>query len=69
MTRHELHALVDIVMDARGTIKITDVTHRGNIEIDIKVIICFNIFNLSDYPTFSDFTQAVQEYIKTLETK
>lgn len=67
MTRPELHALVDIVMDARGTIKITDVTHRGNIEIDIKVIIYFNILNSSDYPTFSDFTKAVQEYIKTLE--
>jgi len=69
MTRPELHALVDIVMNARGTIKITDVRNIGNICIGIKVVIRFNIFNSADYPTFSDFTKAVQEYIKHLKNE
>ena len=67
MTRPELHALVDIVMDARER------TDR-----DLELVICKYAFFIDncdadfflrshDYPTFSDFTQAVKEYIKTLE--
>jgi len=60
MTRPELHALVDIVMDAR---------ERGfsfciENEDDYTLV---NHLASYDYPTFSDFTQAVKEYIKTLE--
>lgn len=64
MTSPELHELVDIVMDAR---------ERGiaialiNFNVDVNIYV--NDFDewSSDYPTFSDFTQAVKEYIKRLE--
>jgi len=62
MTRPELHALVDIVMDAREI--------GIEINIDIRSVIevwGMHMYISSDYPTFSDFTQAVKEYIKTLE--
>lgn len=67
MTREELHELVDIVMDA-----------REKLNREIKLEILDNIYfwdhssinlkwiNSSDYPTFSDFTQAVKGYIKSL---
>lgn len=65
MTRQELHALVDIVMDAREKgifIKGLEIRHH---------YVRFNKINDTidswNYPTFSDFTKAVQEYIKTLE--
>lgn len=67
MTRKELHELVDIVMDAadRGNhIRISThwvdvwVYHKGcSSELDIWS---------NDYPTFSDFTQAVKDYIESL---
>lgn len=69
MTRPELHALVDIVRDAFD---------KG---LDLELRICDNIALVdwgnhhphhiysSGFDTFSDFTQAVKEYIKTLETK
>ena len=70
MTRPELHALVDIVMDAREK-------HNREIKLEIFDNIHFwdhskrdtGWINSMDYPTFSDFTQAVKEYIKTLENK
>jgi len=66
MTRPELHALVDIVMDARDRTK-------QNIELYIsdQIELWHNQLTVSIYleeiHTFSDFTKAVQEYIKTLE--
>jgi len=66
MTRPELHALVDIVMDARERMPNEDIWL--DINTDIKVYhVCSKVFSLGCYPTFSDFTQAVKEYIKTLE--
>lgn len=66
MTRPELHALVDIVMDARErankVLTITTLAYGG-----ILVGLYTDVFCSHDYPTFSDFTQAVNEYIKTLE--
>jgi len=68
MTRPELHALVDIVMDARE--KYPNYEFYLHVEYNIQFY-HVNYKYLSDYnyPTFSDFTQAVKEYIKTLETK
>lgn len=73
MTRPELHALVDIVMDARERTKKdlkiefdrnAKLWHFGSVrEGVLKALFSY------DYPTFSDFTQAVKEYIKTLENK
>jgi len=70
MTRPELHALADIVMDAREKgIPLAFINFNEDVNIyDRDRIFEFEIW-LSDYPTFSDFTQAVNEYIKTLETK
>lgn len=67
MTRPELHALVDIVMDARGKFI------NRELFMDIMgfyvMFYDYGIFHISskDYPTFPDFTKAIQEYIKTLE--
>lgn len=63
MTRPELHELVDIVMDARER------TGKSiNIDIGRVIKVWYNYMYISDdYPTLSDFTKAVQEYIKTLE--
>lgn len=68
MTRADLHALVDIVMDAR---------EKTGFDLELQIdkycyfINCNTSFDLNSryYPTFSDFTQAVKEYVKTLETK
>lgn len=67
MTREELHELVDIVMDAR------EKGYDLEIQIDDEVTLvdwCNNyphyIYS-SGFNSFSDFTQAVKEYIKTLE--
>lgn len=70
MTSPELHALVDIVMDAREKgIKIVLLIYPNHVNAyDFNKVLDFDTFS-SDYPTFSDFTQAVKEYIKTLETK
>ena len=70
MTRPELHALVDIVMDARDKgIALPFINFYEDVNIYYNSSICeFDIW-LSDYPAFSDFTQAVKEYIKTLENK
>lgn len=65
MTSPELHALVDIVMDARE--RGTEIEMGGNMTVDFPNQ--EHIFQNYQYPTFSDFTQAVKEYIKTLETK
>lgn len=69
MTRPELHALVDIVMDAR------EIANDLEIQIDDEVTFIdwqptgmVHMYS-SLYPTLSDFTKAVQEYIKTLQTK
>ncbi|HRC15938.1 MAG TPA: hypothetical protein PLY25_09690 [Bacteroidia bacterium] len=70
MTRPELHALADIVMDAREkgiALSLINFNEDANI-YDRDAVLTFDEW-LSDYPTFSDFTQAVKEYIKTLETK
>ena len=70
MTRPELHALVDIVMDARErgiALSLINFNEDANI-YDRDAVLTFDEWS-SDYPTFSDFTQAVKEYIKTLETK
>lgn len=66
MTREELHELVDIVMDARERgikidMTITDIISIGTDGEPYR----FNSFKFM-YPTFSDFTQAVKEYIKSL---
>ena len=68
MTRPELHALVDIVMDARDKGKpLAFLNFNDDINIyDMDSISNFDEW-LSDYPHFSDFTKAVKEYIKTLE--
>lgn len=70
MTRPELHALVDIVMDARERgIMIAFINFNDDVNIyDLKNVIESDMW-LSGFDTFSDFTQAVKEYIKTLETK
>lgn len=68
MTREELHELVDIVMDARDR-------GNNNFQMDLSNFISiWHFFNSKywfiksdDYPTFSDFTQAVKDYIKSLE--
>ena len=74
MTRPELHALVDIVMDARER----TISHRNTFTLVFNArginFYDFNQENTIDiyrdeFDTFSDFTQAVKEYIKTLETK
>lgn len=72
MTRPELHALVDIVMDARE--RMSNENFRLNILTDRIVFMRFDKYHILDYciidynyPRFSDFTKAVQEYIKTLE--
>lgn len=66
MTRPELHALVDIVMDAREKGHNLHLKISG--EANVYLSEHFDLWS-SLYPTFSDFTKAVQEYIKTLETK
>jgi hypothetical protein len=66
MTRQELHALVDIVMDARDRMPVK----RLWITIDTDVSFYDmdgRIFRSNLFDTFSDFTQAVKEYIKTLK--
>ena len=69
MTRPELHALVDIVMDARDKgIELEIRISENIIFIDWKFPNPHHIY-LSLFDTFPDFTQAVKEYIKTLETK
>jgi len=70
MTRTELHTLVDIVMDAREKfINLVIINFNQDVNIyDRDRLLDFDEWS-SDYPTFSDFTKAVQEYIKTLETK
>jgi len=74
MTRPELHALVDIVMDARER----TISHRNTFTLVFNArginFYDFNQENTIDiyrdeFDTFSDFTQAVKEYIKTLENK
>lgn len=74
MTRPELHALADIVMDARER----TISHRNTFTLVFNArginFYDFNQENTIDiyrdeFDTFSDFTQAVKEYIKTLETK
>mgnify|MGYP003420342811 FL=1 len=74
MTRPELHALVDIVMDARER----TISHRNTFTLSFNArginFYDFNQENTIDiyrdnFDTFSDFTQAVKEYIKTLENK
>jgi len=68
MTRPELHELVDIVMDAREKgipLNILGIFINPNI-YNSENIPEFDIW-LSEFETFSDFTQAVKEYIKTLE--
>lgn len=66
MTRPELHALVDIVMDAKEKYP----KHEIYLHIEYNCLFYHvNYKYLSNYnfETFSDFTQAVKEYIKTLE--
>jgi hypothetical protein len=72
MTRPELHALVDIVMDARER----TISHRNTFTLafNARGINFYDFFQdntidiyRDEFDTFSDFTQAVQEYIKTLE--
>lgn len=68
MTRPELHELVDIVMDAREigiALSLINFNEDANI-YDRDAVLAFDEWS-SDYHTFSDFTQAVKEYIKTLE--
>lgn len=69
MTREELHELVDIVMDAREKGILNEyyglsISYNGinfyNYGSDIIDIYAHN------YPTLSDFTQAVKDYIKSL---
>ena len=70
MTRPELHALVDIVMDARErTGEDLQICIKKNLDFWHHGTDCMVIINLwqQNYPTFSDFTQAVKGYIKTLE--
>lgn len=68
MTREELHELVDIVMDVRA---------KSTQDLELKfgedvALYHLNRFPLPeviysfDYPTFSDFTQSVKDYIKSL---
>lgn len=79
MTREELHELVDIVMDARDKWRYEDfglfissqetVKTKVNFVHLISPIYADNIvkrFRCDDYHTFSDFTQAVKDYIKSL---
>lgn len=66
MTREELHELVDIVMDAR------EKGHSLRLEIGADIYFWHikgeYYFDVDyKYPTFSDFTQAVKDYIKSLE--
>ena len=65
MTRPELHALADIVMDAR------EIGININLFImdAVYVFIGDNEFLSTKFETFSDFTQAVKEYIKTLNNQ
>lgn len=66
MTREELHELLDIVMDAREKTK-RDLEIQ--IDDDFTFIDWSNGFPQyiydTNYPTFSDFTQAVKDYIKS----
>jgi hypothetical protein len=67
MTRPELHALVDIVMDARERMNDLEIQIDDEVTlIDWQPLGMVHMYS-SHYPTFSDFTQAVKEYIKTLE--
>lgn len=63
MTREELHELVDIVMDAREKGIEADIS--GNIKVIFKP--GYDQIQYYDYPTFSDFTQAVKDHVKSLE--
>jgi len=64
MTRTELHELVDIVMDARER------TDRNMHLLFKKNLVFFytgyRYIHSEDYFKFSDFTQAVKEYIDGL---
>lgn len=66
MTRPELHELVDVVIDAR------EKGHPLKLEIGNDVYFWhmrkkyYYDVNFR-YKTFSDFTQAVKDYIKSLE--
>lgn len=65
MTREELHGLVDLVMDARAK-------YGSDIQLTIAYGIKFyhigyEDISLEHYNQFSDFTQAVKDYINTLE--
>ena len=65
MTSPELHELVDIVMYAREGGWINCSIFPTSVQVwNADIDYCDY-----DYPTFSDFTQAVKEYIKSLETK
>lgn len=71
MTREELHELVDIVMDAREKGFEMNLLIYGDTS-DVNVYYINNVFDsildiwASDYNDFSDFTQAVKDYIKNL---
>lgn len=82
MTRPELHALVDIVMDARERWQYEDfglfISSQETVKTKVNFVHLISPiyadnkvkrFRCDDYPTFSDFTKAVKDYIKTLETK
>lgn len=70
MTKEELHELVDVVIYAM---------EEGILNGYYGLSISYNGINFynygsdiidiyaHDYPTFSDFTQAVKEYIQTLD--
>lgn len=68
MTRTELHELVDIVMDARER---TGINLTFSIDDHIRFTDWSSknglILYVSDCDSLSDFTQAVNKYIKTLE--
>lgn len=63
MTREELHELVDIVMDAREEGIMAEIDVRKN---SVRAWVYIHFIDSLDYPTFSDFTQAVKDYIKSL---
>jgi len=65
MTREELHELVDIVMDAISRGVEIGLSIRSNNKVSVRG--WFKTYNSERYPTFTDFTKAVQGYIKTLE--
>lgn len=67
MTRTELHELLDIVMDARDrTDRDLEIQIGQNVTMINWDSLSLGSIHSSDYPTFSDFTQAVKEYIQSL---